>query len=428
MQLSAALAALALLSPIRLAAQADPVLDSRRAAQQATRAYQAHDYLAFLTHAKEAERLRPAHGTAIYNLACAYALNGDTAAALAMLARFAGLGYAADVAADSDLAALEGTPGLREVRERLARNQAPLVRSTVAFTLPEADLLTEGVAYDPREKAFYVGSVHHRKIVRVDRAGRAREFVAEGRDSLWAPLGMKVDPVRRVLWVATAVMPQMAGFVPSDSGRSGIFRFDLGSGRFTGRFLVPADDAYHVLGDVTIDRAGNVYAADSRSPAIYRVRVGVDTIERFLTSPLLLAAQGLVLTPDERTMYVADYSRGILRVDMASRTMALLPTADSVLALGIDGLYLVDGRLIGIQNGVAPHRVVRLTLSTAGDSISAGEVLERAHPRYAEPTLGVVVGHDLYYVANSQWERFGEDGHVADPAALLPPTVLRLRL
>ena len=44
------------------------------------------------------------------------------------------------------------------------------------------------------------------------------------------------------------------------------------------------------------------------------------------------------------------------------------------------------------------------------------------------PTLGVVVGRDLYYVANSQWERFGEDGHVANPAALLPPTVLRLRL
>ncbi|HEX3234566.1 MAG TPA: SMP-30/gluconolactonase/LRE family protein [Gemmatimonadales bacterium] len=404
------------------------MLDSRRAAQEAARAYQTHDYRAFLTHAREAERLRPAHGGAIYNLACAYALTGDTAAALAMLDRFAGLGYAADVAADSDLAALRSTQGFQHVRQRLARNEAPLERSTVAFSLPERDLLTEGIAYDPQEKAFYLGSVHHRKIVRVDRRGRIGDFVPEGRDSLWAPLGMKVDPVRRALWVATAVMPQMAGFVPSDSGRSGIFRYDLASGRLTGRFLLPADDAFHVLGDLTIDRAGNVYAADSRSPAIYRVRASGDTIQRFVSSPLLLAAQGLVLTPDERTMYVADYSRGILRIDMASGAMSLLPTRDSVLALGIDGLYLIGGRLVGIQNGVIPHRVVRLTLSPAGDSVTAGEVLERAHPRYAEPTLGVVVGHDLYYVANSQWERFGEDGHVADPAVLLPPTVLRLRL
>jgi sugar lactone lactonase YvrE len=425
MRLRAASAALVLLSPIRAAAQADPVLDSRRAYQEAMRAYEAHDYPAFLTRAREAERLRPAHGGVIYTLACAYALTGDTAAALATLNRYARLGYVADVVADSDHA---GTPGLQQVRGRLARNQAPLVQSTVAFTLPERDLLTEGIAYDPRGKAFYVGSVHHRKIVRVDRAGRVSDFVTEGRDSLWAPLGMKVDPGRRVLWVAVSAVPQMSGLVRSDDGRTGLFRCDLGSGRLTGRFLVRPDGTSHALGDLTISRGGDVYASDSRSPTIYLVRAGSDSAERFLTSPLLLSAQGMALTPDEQSMYLADYSRGILRIDLTSRAVTLLPTSDSVLALGIDGLYLVDGRLLGIQNGVAPHRVVRLTLSPSGDSISAGEVLERAHPRYAEPTLGVVVGHDLYYVANSQWERSGEDGHVTGPSPLLPPTVLRLRL
>jgi hypothetical protein len=34
----------------------------------------------------------------------------------------------------------------------------------------------------------------------------------------------------------------------------------------------------------------------------------------------------------------------------------------------------------------------------------------------------------MYYVANSQWERFGEDGRVANPESLEPPVVLRLRL
>jgi hypothetical protein len=428
MRLIVTLSALVLLSPFPAAAQTDPVLDSRRASQAAIHAYQAHDYPSFLAHAKEAERLRPAHGGVIYNLACAYALTGDTAAALAMLNRYASLGYVADVAADSDLAALRGTSGLEQVRQRLARNEAPLVRSAVAFTLPENDLLTEGIAYDPKEKTFYLGSVHHRKIVRVDRAARVSDFVTEGRDSLWAPLGMRVDPVRRVLWVAVSALPQMTGFALSDSGRSGVFRYDLASGRLTGRFLVPPDGAEHALGDVTISRRGDVYASDSRSPAIYRVRAGADSLERFLTSPLLLSAQGMALTPDERTMYLADYSRGILRIDLTSRAVTLLPTSTTVLALGIDGLYLVDGRLVGIQNGVEPHRVVGLTLSPAGDSITASEVLERAHPRYAEPTLGVIVGRDLCYVANSQWERFGEDGHIADSSALLPPTVLRLRL
>src|SRR5689334_21579798 len=93
------------------AAQADPILASRAAYQDAVRAYQARDLPAFLVHARDAERLRPDHGGVIYALASAYALTGDTAGALGMLRRFAALGYSADVAADSDLASLRPLGG-----------------------------------------------------------------------------------------------------------------------------------------------------------------------------------------------------------------------------------------------------------------------------------------------------------------------------
>jgi hypothetical protein len=39
-----------------------------------------------------------------------------------------------------------------------------------------------------------------------------------------------------------------------------------------------------------------------------------------------------------------------------------------------------------------------------------------------------VVGKDLFYVANSQWEKFGDDGRVEAPETLQEPLVLRLRL
>jgi hypothetical protein len=38
------------------------------------------------------------------------------------------------------------------------------------------------------------------------------------------------------------------------------------------------------------------------------------------------------------------------------------------------------------------------------------------------------VGHDLFYVAASQWERFHDDGTIDAPDRLRPPLVLRLRL
>jgi sugar lactone lactonase YvrE len=364
----------------------------------------------------------------MYALASAYALNGDAANALETLRRFAALGYCADAAADSDFAGLRGASGFAEVRRALEANRRPVVKSSVAFTLAERDLLTEGIAYQPETKAFFVGSVHRRKIVRVDRSGRATDFVPTEHDGIWAPLGMKVDAGRGLLWVAAAAVPQMLDFDSADAGRSGLFRYVLATAALTGKFLISPDGVPHLLGDLTIARNGDVYASDSRAPIVWRIRAGTDSLERFIESPLLLSAQGLALTPDEQTLYLADYSRGILKIDLSSRSLTLLPCRDGVLALGIDGLYLAGGTLIGIQNGVDPHRVVRLTLDSNRDSLIESEVLERRHPSYSEPTLGVLVGAELFYIANSQWEKFGETGTVARPDELRPPAILRLRL
>ncbi|MGN6393092.1 MAG: hypothetical protein ACTHM9_12730 [Gemmatimonadales bacterium] len=415
------------LNAVTAAAQNDPILASRAAYQEAVRAYQAHDVPAFLAHARDAERLRPDHGGVIYTLASAYALSGDTVEALAMLRRFAALGYFANVAADTDLAPLRPLGGFMAVRQALAKNAEPVVRASRAFTLPERDLLTEGIAYDSVTRAFFVGSVHHRQIFRIDHAGRV-SLLVPATAGLLAPLGMRVDPARRLLWVAASAVPQMEGYDTAEAGRSGIFAFDLRTGALRRRYLIPPDTEAHALGDVILTRAGDVYATDSRAPQIYRVRAGGDSIERFLSSPLLLSAQGMALDPNERTMFVADYSRGLVRVDLASRTVQVVPADDGVLALGIDGLYRVGADLVGIQNGVEPHRVIRLHLGPGGRQVTGTEVLERARPDYAEPTLGVLVGHALYYVANSQWERFRDDGTIDAPDLLRPPLILRLPL
>jgi sugar lactone lactonase YvrE len=417
---------LATLVPAWLPAQSDPIAESRAHYQEAMRAYEARDLQAFLRHARKAQALRPAHGGVTYALASAQALTGDTAGAIRTLHHFAALGYAADVVADSDFVSLHASPAWTEVAQRLSRNRESLVASRPAFELADSALLTEGVAYDPRARVFYVSSVHQGRILRVTRDGAATPFATVD-DGRLAPLGLRVDERRGLLWVAAAALPQTRGYAQADSGRSALLRYDLRTGRLTGR-LEPTDGRPHVLGDVLVARNGDVYATDSRAPVIYRASSGSDSLEVFLESPLLLAAQGLALTPDERTLYVADYARGILRVDLRSRSVSPVETAPDVLALGIDGLYLHGRALIGIQNGVTPHRVARFTLSPAGDRIVRAEVLERAHPRYDEPTLGVLVGDELYYVANSQWERFGGDGGIAHPDSLRRPVVLRLPL
>ena len=45
------------------------------------------------------------------------------------------------------------------------------------------------------------------------------DFITAEQDGLWAPLGMRVDPERGVLWVATAAVPQMLDY-DSTRGRA----------------------------------------------------------------------------------------------------------------------------------------------------------------------------------------------------------------
>jgi hypothetical protein len=41
-------------------------------------------------------------------------------------------------------------------RDKVKKQKQPLVKSKTAFTLPERDLIPEGITYDKVEKAFYV--------------------------------------------------------------------------------------------------------------------------------------------------------------------------------------------------------------------------------------------------------------------------------
>jgi hypothetical protein len=223
----------------------------------------------------------------------------------------------------------------------------------------------------------------------------------------------------------------MIGYDSALAGRSGLMAFDLGTGAVRARYLLPSDGRPHALGDVLVADDGEVYASDSRAPVVFRVRPAAKTapagLEPWVSSPLLLSAQGMALDRDERMLYLADYSRGMLRIDRATRDIHVLPSP-GLSVLGIDGLYRAGDDLIGVQNGVAPARVVRLRLDPTGTRIVATEALERARPDYGEPTLGTVAGTNFYYIANSQWEQFPDDGSVAEPGRLRRPLILRLPL
>lgn len=402
---------------------------ARTEARAAGAALRRGDSVQALTSLDHAVRAWPAQGAYRLRYANLAARMGRLTDALAELDTLVLLGYG--WGSDEPVALLAGSDSrYHRTRAAMLRETAPLDRSTVVARLPDTLLHPEGVAWDGARRRWLVSSIRQRRIVAVDTAGRVTEFVPPGRDGLDAVFGMAVDSARGLLWVASSAMPNQLGYAVADSGRAGIFAFDLVTGRVVQRAAPPAVPGGHVLGDLVIGRSGEVFVSDSRFPAVYRLRPGAGALEAVAQgAPHFRSLQGLAFAEDGRSLYLADWSHGLLCLDL--ETGAVQPVALGVpgTLLGIDGLLRIGPRtLLGIQNGIVPPRVVQLTLSSAGDRVERLEVVDRHLPLASEPTLGTLGFGGMVYVANSPWSNYDDDGVPLAGASWPPPALLFLPL
>jgi hypothetical protein len=111
------------------------------------------------------------------------------------------------------------------------------------------------------------------------------------------------------------------------------------------------------------------------------------------------------LSTDEQTLYVPDYLRGIAAIDLKTRAVKWLKPADGIALSGIDGLYVYNDSFIAVQNGTTPERIVRFSMD-----LRKQEVLEANWPDLGEPSHGTIVGDTFYFLANTGWDRYDDQG------------------
>ena len=122
----------------------------------------------------------------------------------------------------------------------------------------------------------------------------------------------------------------------------------------------------------------------------------------------------MAFTADGKSVIVADYANGLWRIDLATRTAALLHAPAHTTLFGIDGLYAASGGLVAVQNGIAPQRVIRIALGADSQPASVA-VLRAGHAAMSDVSLGQVVGDRFHFIGNSGWSLY------EDPAATPPP-------
>lgn len=365
------------------------------------------------------------HPGAMFALAQIAARRGARATALQHLNDLAATGLTRRLRGDTTFASLEGDPQFYAVAARLDSNAAPISTADVAAKLGDASLLPEDLAWDGRRRRFLVSSIHRRKILALNAEGAIIDFVKAGQGS-WGFYGLAIDAARGRLWATTAASPTSEGFDAADSGRTALVAFDLATGQPLTRVELQRDGAKHVLGDLTLGRDGTVYVTESMGGAVYRLRAGRTTLDTLARPGTFHSPQTPVLASDGRRLLIPEYARGIAALEIVSGRVTWLAKPRTLASGGIDGLYRDGKKLIAIQNGTSPHRVLELTLDASETRIVSWRVLEQASEWLGEPNHGTFVGKNFYFIGNSGWDRVSDAEILETPADARPPVLLRL--
>jgi sugar lactone lactonase YvrE len=376
-----------------------------------------------LIHAANAWPTQPAY---LWGRAVVAARTRDTAGLKSALTNYAALGLGKDLRADTTFAAFANSSWFASLVTEHERNRSVIKRSTVRATLSDSTTWPEGMDFDWRSNRFYVSSVRHRTIIERAPNGSERDLIPRDVRGNGSVLGVRVDAARGVVWATMAGLSQMEGFTPPDSTIASLVRIRISDGAIERRWEFPTNK-HHLLGDLAIAPNGDVFVTDSDEPVLYRLRPGADTLEA-IRNPLFRSLQGPAPSPDGRFLYLSDYAHGLLRVDLQNGTVIRLSEPAHVTTLGCDGIVLYHNSIIAIQNGVSPARVMRFTLDRSGERIVRAEILDRNWKIADEPTIGTIIGNDFVYVANSQWEKYSDNGVRKVAVPLSAPVILSVRL
>ncbi|WP_436517476.1 SMP-30/gluconolactonase/LRE family protein [Ekhidna sp. To15] len=303
--------------------------------------------------------------------------------------------------------------------------------SFIAFTIPEKDLLPESIAYDPQQQAFFVSSTRKGKVIKIDSNGNVSDFITPKQDGLWMTIGMKVDAQRRVLWVCSSGGDNLVDYNLKDEtdGRpAGIFKFDLNSGALIDKYVFSEKGQVHFINDLTINKKnGDIYFTHMFDKhAIYKLAWNQEP-ELFITTKALPYPNGIAIKEDKK-LFVA-HSNGISSIDIQSKkiTQLSIPEGQNISKrASIDGLYYYKWSLIGVHPDIST--VSQMDLNDNGDGIKQMQTLEKNHPLMMNPTTGVLVQNQFYYLANAQFGSFNEDGTLWPMEQLFEPIILKVTI
>ena len=368
--------------------------------------YSQKDHANFLKVMQKLAQMAPNDPDIQYRLATAYALNRDLKNAFNTLLQLSNLGVSYDISGE-DFDHIKGYGLYRHISEAFEINARPQGDYDPVMQLGDTRWVVGGMAWNPLKKRLLVGSVMTGQVLALDvESKRFKPWIrADKRNGLQSVHDLAVDAERKRLWLSSNPGKRFRN--PDGVDQPMLFAFNLANGRFVSRHPLPQDGRPHRLGAVTVDAAGNVYVVDPLARSVYWLsaegRKKDTPLELLVTLPRLESLSGIAWMPDTGQLYVSDAHTGVVLLDLEARQSRLLKTLAPLVTVGIERIYALPGRLVVIQSGMSPQRILRYDLNDAGDTIRTLKTLTSGQPELQLPLAGAVVGPHFYFAANSQW-------------------------
>ncbi|MFY0686661.1 MAG: hypothetical protein JXQ90_05830 [Cyclobacteriaceae bacterium] len=283
-------------------------------------------------------------------------------------------------------------------------------QSQQAFTLSDPGLHPESITYDSTSERFLIGSVRHGKIV-----SHCKDEEAIFAEGLLAVMGLVVDHDNKRLWAVTTNTEQMIKIDSSLIGVSKVHVFDLNTGELLKTWST--EEGNHFFGDLILGKSGEVIISDSRTPAFYQVTYEQDEIEELVLLDGFYSLQGLDWV-DENTLAFSDYLLGLHLLDLTTLETRPVLLEDKFPLVGVDGLYVKDQVWTCIHNGTYPKRIVQYQLRN--NMLKTIKAITNHVESHQEPTQGVWVGDEFYFIANSPWPLYDQKGIFEEKTVLQP--------
>lgn len=375
--------------------------------KQAHAAKKEKDFKNLVKILKKAYNLEPFTPVLQYKLAEAYALNDNKSEAFDALIQIQKQGFYWDIANNKNLANINSYPVFKYIKENMDANNQHFGEGVETFNINKgfSGLLFESIAYDAKSQAVLMGSLRDGRIIKVGNDGNITDLVRAsvgGKKGPWSTIGLATDVKNDELWVASSGISQFGKIDKESSGQSGVFKYQLSTGKLIQSYLLPAKGGPSLIRSIHLTKQGDLYLVESVRNLVLKLPKGEESFQISFETKAYKNLNRMASDETGKILYLSDDKEGIIILNLDQNEVYTISNDVSLNLTNISDLIFDDNGLIIIQNGFKPERIMRLQLNKNKFVVEHAFPIEVANPKFNHPTYGVVIEEGLFYIANSQ--------------------------